>query len=77
MLQGDMNAPGTFMRIMSDLMRDFLGNFILVYIDNILIFSDTAKDHLKHISAICNKLKEVQFYATRKKSECTPPEYKY
>jgi len=68
-----MNAPGTFMRIMSDLMADFLGKFVWVYIDDILIFSDTEEDHLKHIAAICNKLKEAQFYASRKKSEFFAP----
>ena len=69
MLQGDMNATGTFMRIMSDLMADFLGKFVWVYIDDILIFSDTEEDHLKHIATICNKLKGPQFYASRKMSE--------
>jgi len=41
MLQGHMNMPGTFMRIMSDLMADFLGRFVWVYMDDILIFSYT------------------------------------
>jgi len=56
------------MRIMSDLMADFLGRFVWVHIDDILIFSDTEEDHLKHIAAIPNKLKGAQFYASRKKS---------
>jgi hypothetical protein len=69
MLQGDMNAPGTFMRIMSDLFADYLGQFMWVYIDDILIYSDTEQDHLKHIAMVCDKLKQAQFYASRKKSE--------
>src|SRR6195952_3899516 len=69
LLQGDMNAPGTFMRIMSDLFPDYLGRFLWVYIDDILIYSDTEEDHLKHISMVCDKLKEARFYASRKKSE--------
>jgi len=69
MLQGDMNAPGTFMRIMSDLFADYLGQFMWVYIDDILIYSDTEQDHLKHIPMVCDKLKQTQFYASRKKSE--------
>jgi len=52
MLQGDMNAPGTFMRIMSDLFADYLGQFMWVYIDNILIYCDTEQDHLKHIAIV-------------------------
>ena len=64
MLQGDMNAPGTFMRIMSDLFADYLGQFLWVYIDDILIFSDTEEDHLRHIAMVCEKLKQAQFYAS-------------
>jgi len=41
MLQEDMNAAGIFMRIMSDLFADYLGQFIFVYIYHILIYSDT------------------------------------
>ena len=69
MLQGDMNAPGTFMRIISDLFADYLGQFLWVYIDDILIFSNTEEDHLGHIILVCEKLKEAQFYTSRRKSE--------
>jgi len=72
-LQGVMNAPGTFVHIMSDLMADFLGKFVWVYIDDILIFPDTEEDHLKHIAAISHKLKGAQLYASRKKSEFFAP----
>ena len=64
-----MNAPGTFMRIMSDLFADYLGQFIWVYMDDILIYSNTEEDHMKHISMVCDKLKQAKFYASRKKSE--------
>jgi len=64
-----MNAPGTFMRIMSDFFADYLGQFIWVYIDDMLTYSDTEQDHLKHIAMVCDKLKQAQFYAIRKKSE--------
>jgi len=73
MLPGDMNVPGTFMRIISDLMVDFLGKFIRVYIDDILILSDTEEEYLKHIAAICAKLKGAQFYARRNKFEFFAP----
>ena len=68
-LQGDMNAPGTFMRIMSDIFADYLGQFMWVYIDDILIYFDTEEDHMKHIGMVCDKLKQVKIYASRKKSE--------
>jgi len=69
MLQGDMNAPGTFIRIMSDLFADYLGQFIWVYIDDILIYSETEQEHLKHIVIVGERLKQAQFYPSRKKSE--------
>jgi hypothetical protein len=68
-LQGDMNAPGTFMRIMSDILADYLEKFVWVYIDDILIYSDTEEDHLRHISAVCDKLRVAQFYTSKMKSE--------
>ena len=43
-----------------------------VYIDDILIYSDTDEDHMKHIAMVCNKLKQAKFYASRKKSEFSP-----
>jgi len=73
MLQGEMNAPGTFMRIMSDLMADLLGKFVWVYIHDIIIFSDTEEDYLKQIAAISNKFRGAQFYTSRKKSEFFAP----
>ena len=68
MLQGDMNAPGTFIRIMSVLFANYLGQFMWVYIDDILRYSDT-EDHMKHIAMVCDKLKKAKFWASRKKSE--------
>ena len=69
MLQGDMNAPGTFMRLVSDLFADYFEQFIWVYIDDIIIYSDTEEDHMKHLGMVCDKLKQAKFYASRKKSE--------
>ena len=69
MLQRDMNAPGNFLRIMSDLFADYLGEFFWGDIDDILIYSDTKEDHMKDIAMVSDKLKQARFYASRKKSE--------
>ena len=47
MMQGDMNAPGTFVRTMEDLFDEELGKNIWVYIDDIFVFSDTLKSTLR------------------------------
>jgi len=67
MLQVDINIPGTFMQIMSDLFTDYLGQFLWLYIENILIYSDTKLEHLKQIPMVCDKLKQAKFYSGRKK----------
>ena len=46
MMQGDMKAPGTFVRTMEDLFHDKLGKNIWVYMDDIFVFSDTFEEHV-------------------------------
>jgi hypothetical protein len=62
------NAPAIFQAVMQDIFRPFLDDFVLIYIDDILIFSKTKKDHLKHIQLVLEKLREQQLFA--KTSKC-------
>eukprot|EP00253_Pinus_taeda_P025902 PITA_25902 len=43
------NAPATFMRLMNDVLRSFLDDFVIVYLNDILIFSKMWEEHLKHV----------------------------
>ena len=46
---GFCNAPATFQRLMTQILRKALGKSALVYLDDVIIFSDSFDDHLKHI----------------------------
>ena len=52
------NTPSTFMRLMNEVMKRFLGKFFIFYLDEILIFSETKKKHLEHIRQVLQRLKE-------------------
>lgn len=50
------NAPSTFMRLMNEVLRDFIGKFVIFYLDDILIFSRTKEEHLRHLRCALEKL---------------------
>lgn len=57
------NAPGTFQYLMQDILKNTLDQYVAVYIDDILIYSRTYEEHLKHLDFVLKKLKENQLYS--------------
>ena len=66
---GPTNAPSTFMRLMNHVLRSFIGNFVVVYFDDILIYSMTLDDHLEHLKSVLEVLRKASLFANRDK--CT------
>lgn len=62
------NAPATFQATMNDLFRPYLRRYVLVFFDDILIYSSTWIDHLKHVAMVLRMLLKNNFLANRKKS---------
>ena len=56
MPQGLCNAPATFQRAMNSTLRDLKLSCVLVYLDDITVFSSTFTDHLEHLKAVFAKI---------------------
>jgi hypothetical protein len=64
------NAPATFQALMNDVLRPFLRRFVLVFFDDILIYSKTWADHLRHLRAVLDELRRHQLFVKRSKCSC-------
>jgi hypothetical protein len=63
------NAPATFMHLMHETFREYLDDFVLVFLDDILIFSKTLADHERHVRLVMDKLRAAKLYAKESKCE--------
>ncbi|GBG64935.1 hypothetical protein CBR_g48683 [Chara braunii] len=68
------NAPTTFQRAMNDIFRDILEQYVLVYLDDILVYSRTLEEHLRHLRDVLDRLRKHGFYA--KLSNCRFAQHK-
>ena len=66
---GVTNAPAVFMDYMNKIFRPFLDKFVVVFIDDILIYSRTQEEHAEHLRLVLGVLREKQLYAKLSKCE--------
>jgi hypothetical protein len=66
---GLMNAPAYFMYLMNKVFMEYLDKFVVVFIDDILIFSKAGEDHEMHLRLVLEKLRTHQLYTKFNKCE--------
>jgi hypothetical protein len=63
------NAPAYFMYLMNKVFMDYLDKFVVVFIDDILVFSKNEEEHEEHLRLVLQRLRENQLYAKLSKCE--------
>ncbi|GBG74492.1 hypothetical protein CBR_g18902 [Chara braunii] len=71
------NAPTTFQATMTNEFRAMLDRFVLVYLDDILVYSRTLEDHLGHLRRVLETLRHAKYKANRDKCEFVRQELEY
>jgi hypothetical protein len=67
MPSGLTNVPATFMRLMDDVLRPFTKSFVVLYLDDILIFNRLWEEHMRHIQQVLSTLQKHKIYANLEK----------
>uniref|UniRef100_A0A8H7K2A6 Reverse transcriptase n=1 Tax=Bionectria ochroleuca TaxID=29856 RepID=A0A8H7K2A6_BIOOC len=62
------NAPATFQRMINQVLREYLDIFVVVYLDDILIFSDDLETHKEHVHKVLKKLEDAKLLVEPEKS---------
>jgi hypothetical protein len=63
------NAPAFFMHLMNKVFMDYLDTFVVIFIDDILIYSKSEAEHEKHLRLVLQRLREHKLYAKLSKCE--------
>ncbi len=71
------NAPATFSRLMATLLRPYLDRFVVVYLDDICIFSNTVDEHIQHVRMVLEILKREGLCAKLSKCSFFQPTIEY
>nr|GFB58543.1 putative reverse transcriptase domain-containing protein [Tanacetum cinerariifolium] len=71
------NAPAVFMDLMNQVCKPYMDKFVIVFIDDILIYSRDEKEHKEHLNAILELLKKEELYAKFSKCEFWIPKVRF
>ena len=71
------NSPATFQNMMNEVLREFLDQGVLVYIDDVLIYSENLEQHIELVKKVLKKLAEYNLAVAAHKSTFHVPEVEF
>lgn len=74
--QGDCNVPTTYQSLMNHIFSSYLGRFLDVYLDDIIIYSNMLEEHIKHCKIAMDVLRKEKLYLSKSKIRFLPEEFK-
>lgn len=63
------NAPATFQAFLNDVLREFLDSFVVIYLDDILIYSETLEEHHEHVRNVLRRLRDAELQVKLEKCQ--------
>lgn len=63
------NGPTTFCNLMNDLLYEYLDRFVVVYLDDIVVYSESLANHLDHLRLLFSRLREHKLFVKKEKCE--------
>ncbi|XP_069145655.1 uncharacterized protein [Solanum lycopersicum] len=67
------NAPTTFCTLMNEILHPYFDQFVVVYLDDIVVYSSTLQEHVEYLKKVFNVLRKNQLYVKREKCEFAQP----
>lgn len=71
------NAPATFQHFMNDIFHDLLDKYVVIYLDDILIYSKSTKEHKQHVREVLSRLWRHHLFAKPEKCDFHTSEIEY
>ncbi len=71
------NEPSTFQNFMNDILMDYLDEFVVAYLDDIIVYSNSKREHIKHVRKILQRLREANIQTDVDKCEFHITETKF